>query len=447
MPSSSPTPRPSGAALLLAALAACAPAAEEAVSAAPFALQEARAARVRVAPAERRAMERALETTTTVESERSVVVAARTSGPVVELLAEEGDEVEAGAVLARLDPRDAAAALEEARIALREARDNLATQEVAVRDAESGIEKARLQREQARADYERNQQARIISALEIEKLRVAMETAKQDHDAALLARDRAVIARRVAETAITRSELAVQRAELALSYTEIVAPFDGVVAERSVQVGDQVGPADPTFTVTDLSDLRTVFFRPQRELALFQGSLGGGADAPGGGEAIEVRATTEALPGREFEGRIERLSPSIDAVSGSFRVTVRLAPAPDGTSLLPGMLLRLRLVTERHLDALTVPKRALRREGETTLLFAVEDGRARRVEVAEGFSSDEHVEVTPVRGALEPGTPVVVVGNRDLEDGQPVEVSAEPDADATDGPEPTEAPTETPSAD
>ena len=331
-----------------------------------------------------------------------------------------------------MDPRDARAGVEESRIALREAEDNLATQDVAVRDAEAGIEKARLQREQAKADYERNKQARIISALEIEKLRVAMETAKQDHDAALLAKDRAQISRRVAETAISRAKLAVERAELTLANTDITAPFDGVVAERSVQVGDQVGPADPAFTVTDLSDLRTVFSRPQRELVLFRGSLRGEGNGSGGGRAIEVRATTEALPGTEFRGHIERLSPGIDAASGSFRVTVRLEPEAEGARLLPGMLLRLRLVTERHEDALTLPKRALRREGETTLVFVAEEGRARRVQVEEGFSSDEHVEVTAIDGRLEEGMQVVVVGNRDLEDGQRIELGSDSDEPGSD---------------
>ena len=104
----------------------------------------------------------------------------------------------------------------------------------------------------------------------------------------------------------------------------------------------------------------------------------------------------------------------------------------DALARSAGMLLRLRLVTERHEDALTLPKRALRREGETTLVFVAEEGRARRVQVEEGFSSDEHVEVTAIDGRLEEGMQVVVVGNRDLEDGQRIELGSDSDEPGSD---------------
>jgi RND family efflux transporter MFP subunit len=356
---------------------------------------------------------------------------------VVEVLAEEGDEVVAGQALARLDQRDAQAQLEDARIALQEAKDAAAKSEITRRDAESMIEKSRLAYEQAKRDYERNQKARMISALEIEKLKLAMDTADQDQKTAVLAKDRAVIDERTMTTAIARAQLSVDRAQVALSNTEMRAPFGGVISRRDVQVGDNVGPSVQAFTVTDLSNLRTVFYRPQRELALFAGTKHSSPDdAPQvpGYEAIEVTATSEALPGHTFTGRIERISPNIDATSGSFRVTVRLDPESDGLRLLPGMLLRLRLVTERHQGAITVSKRALRREGEATILFVAEEGHVRRVEVVEGFSGDEYIEVTPRAGAaLEPGMLIVVVGNRDLEDGKEIEISPWDDELVEDG--------------
>ena len=424
-------------AILLAGASSCAPNqdAESEVVAGNLERQE--AVRVRVLPVVRQEMQRALETTTVVEAERHVVIQPQTTGLVIQVLAEEGDEVERGAVLARLDQRDAQAQLDDARIALQEAKDAAASRELARRDAESMIEKTRLAYEQAKRDYERNEKARMISALEIERLKLAMDTADQDQKTAALGKDRAVIDERTAATAISRAQLAVERAEVALSHTEMRAPFDGVITKRTVQVGDNVGSAIEAFTITDLSDLRTVFYRPQRELGMFTGlgSADGSEAGPDDGNptdagalrgfaGIEVTATSEALPGHDFTGRIERISPNIDATSGSFRVTVRLDEESGGARLLPGMLLRLRLVTERHRDAITVSKRALRREGETTILFAAEDGLARRIAVEEGFSGDDYIEVSPLDGArLEPGMEIVVVGNRDLEDGKQLEIS------------------------
>ncbi len=389
-------------------------------------LKRAEAAKVRVLPVTRQEMQRALETTTVVESERSVLLQPQTSGLVMELLAEEGDQVKEGQVLARLDQRDAKAALADSRIALQEAKDNAAKGEIARRDAEGAIKKATLSFEQAKRDHERNEKARMISALEIEKLKLAMDTANQDLEAAILARDRSEIEGRASATAIDRAQLAVERAQVTLSHTEISAPFSGVLTDRKIQVGDNVSGATEAFKLVDLSDLRTRFYRPQRELALFTG-LGAKSDgdgpANGGFQSIEVTAHSEALPGLVFNGVIERISPNIDSTSGSFRVTVRLEEETDGVRLLPGMLLRLRMVTERHHDAITVSKRALRREGEATILFAVEEGKARRIQVNVGFSGDDVVEVFPLNGQkLEVGMQIVVVGNRDLEDGHEVEI-------------------------
>ncbi len=412
--------------VLLVHLAACNRADQASASeAVTGSLKRHEAVRVRVLPVLRQEMQRALETTTVVESERNVILHPQTTGIVTELLAEEGDAVKQGQVLARLDQRDAKAQLDDAKIALMEAEDAAAKGDIAQRDAEGNIAKTLLAFEQAKRDHERNAEARMISALEIERLKLSMDTAEQDMQAATLARDSAAIDQRTQATAISRAKLAVARAEVALSHTELRAPFDGVLAMRGVQVGDSVSGADEAFTITDLSDLRTVFYRPQRELGLFTG-LGpsSGKDAPAGFQTIEVTAESEALPGVTFTGHIERISPNIDPTSGSFRVTVRLDEESEGMRLLPGMLLRLRLVTERHLDALTVSKRSLRREGEATILFVNDEGRARRVAVEEGFSGDDYVEVRPLGGAsLEVGMDVVVVGNRDLEDDKEIEVS------------------------
>lgn len=397
---------------------------------------------VRVLPVLRKEMRRTLETTTVVESERSVVINPRAAGLVTGLYAEEGDHVEAGKILAELDQRDAQSQLDDARVALREAEDALANGEIAKREAAGNIDKYRLNFEQAKRKFERNEKAALISAQDLEQLKLEMDTADQDLESAILAKDRSEIDARAAGTAVERAKLAIERAEVTISYTELRAPFAGVIADRTIQVGDNVSSAEAAFTIVDLSDLRTVFHRPQRELALFAGI---GATANGGGvhgfESIEVTATAEALPGHLFTGHIERISPNIDATSGSFRVTVRLDEESDGLRLLPGMLLRLKLVTERHPDALAVSKRALRREGDATILFVANDGVAERIVVEEGFSDDDYVEVSVLGEAkLEPGMEVIVVGNRELEDGKEIEIAPWDDEVALDEPAAEEEP-------
>ncbi|MEQ1891591.1 MAG: hypothetical protein ABL998_03530, partial [Planctomycetota bacterium] len=91
------------------------------------------------------------------------------------------------------------------------------------------------------------------------------------------------------------------------------------------------------------------------------------------------------------------------------------------------------IVTERHEDALVVPKRAIEREGERRYVLLVRDGKVARVEVEEAFGDDEYIEVAPGGAAtLALGEQVIVVGGRDLSEGESVLV----DLERTDAAEP-----------
>lgn len=390
------------------------------------------AARVRTAIVEQREMVRTLSTTTVVESEREIKLFPRSSGIVMEIKCEEGDRVAAGAVLAVLDRRQTKALVEEAKIAVREAEDNVRKADIQKSEAESRVAASKLKLDQCVRDFERNDKANLISAQALDNLRVVRDTAQNEMESARLAAQRAEVEARAARTTQEKSKLALERSELDDSYMLVTAPFEGVIATRSIKVGDSVGPAAAAFVLTDAQNLRAVFHRPQRELALFlsAGKLRADGAAPASAP-LEIRVIAEALPDVVFKGDLQLVSPSIDPQSGSFRVTVKLGEASSGAKdakLLPGMLVRLEVVTDRHPNALVVPKRSLRREGEMNLVFLVVEGKARRLEVVEGFSDGASVEVAAkANDALTAGMHVVVVGNRELEDGADVqEESVEP---------------------
>jgi len=382
------------------------------------AVKQREAVRVRTAPVEQREMVRTISTTTTVESEREIRLFPRGMGVVMRLDAEEGDRVTAGEVLAELDRRASEAAIAEARIALREAEDATRKAQLSMPEAENRVATAKLKWEQGQREYERNEKAGLISAQALDNLRVVRDTSQSEHDGAKLAVQRAEVDIAALGTQKAKAELALQKAELEDSYLVLTAPFNGVIAQRLLKVGDSAGPSAAAFVLTDPTALRAIVHRPQRELAMFFAAQQRGGD----GNGLEIRAVAEALPGKTFPGEIQLVSPSIDPQSGSFRVTVRLPPAAGGEAgLLPGMLVRLEIVTERHPNALAVPKRALRREGGSDFVFVVEASKARRVEVKEGFSDDDSTEVEPMNGAtLAAAMRVIVIGNREIEDGADV---------------------------
>jgi RND family efflux transporter MFP subunit len=390
------------------------------------------------ASVELRPMVRYLETTTKIESEREITIHPETGGIVVAVLAEEGDEVEAGDVLVELEHDDEELSKRDAEVALQEAHDQLQQPILDRAEAASFLASAELSFEQAQRDSERDQRlfedtevASPVSKQKLEASRLAMARANADREQARIALEKVDLASARAATAVARAEVALSRAEHALAERTVRAPFAGMVAARSVRIGQTVGPADAIFVLTDTEHIRAVFYRAQEELDLFRP---GGRSAEGrDGPALTFEATTEALPGARFAGRVQRVSPTIDRESGQFRVTgIFDPPAAGAPVLLPGMLVRLRIATDRHQEALVVPKRAVRREGDLAFVLCITpEDTIRRVLLREGYEDDDLIEILPLEaGSVSADDRVVAVGSRELEDGDAVkvEVTLEPQA-------------------
>lgn len=394
------------------------------------ALSRTAASKVLVAEVEQREMVRAISTTVNAVSEREINIVPRTSGVAMDVHVEEGARVKAGDLLLTLDSRQAEATLAEARMARREAVDAKASLELAVQEADARVKRAELTYEQSVRELERKEGAGpgLLSKNELDLLRLTVQTNEADVATQRVARATALANVTSQTLTVEKADLQIARAELDLSFTAVEAPFGGVIASRAVRLGDLVSNAEPAFVLTDPDNVRAVVSRPQRELAFFrQAEIRAREEGAGPSAALDIEIEPEALPGEVYAGQILFVSPTIDATSGQFRVTLAIEqpkPSEARPPVLPGMLLRLRIVTERHPDALVVPKRALVREGDSFFVFICEDGLASKVRVDEGFANDDDVEVLPHEGeALTAGSAVVVVGNRDLEDGDRIEAS------------------------
>jgi len=399
---------------------------------------------IRTTFVERREMLRLLETTSKLESEFEIQLFPRASGEVVSVLVEEGDRVKAGDVLARMDERDERLAVRDAEVALSEAKTTLELLKLSVEDARELRKSSEKAARQAERDYERDRRlveeaefASPVSVQALEGKELARDQARHEKTQREIGFRRANAEVQAQENAISRASVALERAHLTASFKEVRAPFDGVIAMRNVRAGDMVSSAAAAFTLTDVDNLRAVFTRPQEELGLFhhaRSTRNGDGQPDADAHRLEIFATAEAYPGQDFHGWVERISPTIEADSGQFRVTARIA-SNDDSQLLPGMLIRMRIVTDRHPDALVVPKRALRREGSRRYVLKVipapetdetaetaEELRSLvRVEVSESYTDEDHVEVLPaVDGSLAPGDEIVFIGSRDLTEDQTV---------------------------
>jgi membrane fusion protein (multidrug efflux system) len=205
-------------------------------------------------------------------------------------------------------------------------------------------------------------------------------------------------------------------ANLELSYANVKAPIAGVIAQRSIKPGNFVQINTPIFRIVDNSRLEATLNVPERELATLK------AGQP-------VKLQVDALPGRTFEGTVDRIAPVVDAGSGTFRVIMAFDggdPLQPG-QLQPGMFGRIRIDYDQRADALVIPRAALL-EGETdSAVYTVREGKAVRVPVKLGYIDGAYAEVVD---GLKVGERVVTAGKVALRDGSAVQVLGEPDAKA-----------------
>lgn len=176
--------------------------------------REEQAVPVETAPAARNSISASYSGTAPLEAPAEAQVVAKTSGVLLRLMTEEGEQVKAGQVLARIDPERLRLELQRNEAMLR-----------------------KLQAEYARAEelFER----KLLAADAHEKLRFDLATQRA----------------------------AFEMAKLELSYTDVVAPIDGVVAQRMVKTGNLIQVNQAMFRIVDISRLEAVLNVPERELA------------------------------------------------------------------------------------------------------------------------------------------------------------------------------------
>ncbi len=193
-------------------------------------------------------------------------------------------------------------------------------------------------------------------------------------------------------------------AQLRLDYTQVKAPIKGVVSLRHIKVGNMVKVDQPTFRITDFDPLLAVLHVPERELSKLR-------------VGFPAKIAPDALNDMEFQGKILRISPVVDAGTGTFKVTVEVK---DRTRMLrPGMFARVRIVHDTHDNVLLVPKDAVLSEDSETWVFLVKDGAVTKNEVQIGYVNTTHMEVLT---GLNLGDTVVTTGLGSLKDGAKIKV-------------------------
>jgi RND family efflux transporter MFP subunit len=354
------------AALGLLVLAACSRgAAEEAPADGPVA-QTVGAENVTVAQEER--IQTGPPISGSLSPEREAQLRAEVGGSVLQIAAEQGQAVRAGALLARIDDVTT--------------RDQVISARSNVRSAEASAEVAARELQRS----ERLVAAGAIAERDVESARRVNVAAQ-----AALADARARLATAAQQQANTR----------------VVAPFAGVVSQRAVNAGDVVAPGALLYTVVAPGSMRLEASVPAEQLA--QVRVG-----------MPVQFRVNGYGDREFEGRITRVNPVADPTTRQVRIVASIPNA--GSALVGGLFAEGRVASETR-DGIVLPQNAVNEAGLAPTVVRVKGGRAERVSVELGIR-DAAAETVEVRTGLAAGDTVLVGAAAGITAGTPVRVGA-----------------------
>jgi len=267
------------------------------------------------------------------------------SGRIMKLLVFEGQYVKAGAVLAMLHSTD----LSDTQFALIKATSQQSLAAAGVKRAEQLVE------------------ADVIGRAELERRRAELLQASTE-----------AASYRTQLLGLGMTEGQIRQVEtnrkLSADYP-IVTPRSGIVLKRDITIGQVVQPADPAFTIADLSSVWVVANVPEEDAGALQ-------------KGMAVAVSVPAIPDENLKGTLSFVSPIVDPATRT--VEVRMEVNNRGGLLKPDQLANMTF-TGRAVRRLTVPNAAVVREGDSDYVFVqVAPSRYSLREVSLGEEDDDH---------------------------------------------------------
>jgi RND family efflux transporter MFP subunit len=319
---------------------------------------------------------------------REAVVSSKIQGRLEQLRVEEGSEVKAGDILARLESPDYEAQLARARAVLDQSQAALVSADAAIQRAEADLAESKRQ-------LGVNERLNTDKLVPIDTLDAARSKVRMS-DAAL-AQSKADRVR--AEATLTQSKADVQLAEAQLANTVIRAPFSGTVVKKMAEVGESVAPIPPGVNISTasgaivaLADLATL----EMEADVSEANVARLTDD----QPAEV--TVEAFPDRKYKAVLRMVIPTADRTKATVLTKVTLVEKDK--DLKPEMSAKVTFLEppKANTAATEAPSKpqilvqqsaVVTRDGATKV-FEIVNGRAQMRPVTLGATRNDLVVIT-----------------------------------------------------
>jgi len=346
-------------------------------------------------------------------------VRAEVEGEVTSLLVREGDQIRQGQKLVELNQTQLQSELEQARAELADAEQALhllrqGGTTAQVNELKSQLENARRERDQAAklaVENERLVEKGAVARVELEQSRARL--AKAESDLSVLEQkwehryDSEELKRSDARVGAAKAALAL--AESHRSATTVVAPFDGVAYSIPIRNHDHVNRGDVLARVGELGRIRVRVFVDEPDL----GRVAAGQP---------VLITWDGLPGRQWQGVVERLPAEVKELGSRTVGEVHCTVENPSGELLPNMNLNVEIVTESKKGVLGLPREAVIGDDSARFVYLVRDGTLSRQTVKTGILSPTRAEILE---GLQEGDEAALTGDVALQEGMRVRANGQ----------------------
>lgn len=360
---------------------------------------------VRVAPVTVRQMQRVVESVGTLFPYDEAIISAEVEGRAEEVLVDLGDRVTLGQPMVRIADEEQRYLLAQNEAQLRQSlqRLGLKSDKERVKDIRDTPEVRRAQADLTDSEQRHGRTRRLVD--QSVGSQQDLDQADARYKSSLAAYDSTVISTRNLIQEVERFKAVVDLQRKKLRDTNVRAPFAGSVKERQVTVGQYLRANTPLLTLVKIDPIRLRIEIPERM-------------APWLKVGQMAKVTIEAFKDREFQGKIWRISPTVDQSKRTFIVEALINNASG--ELKPGSYAKARVATD-HIESINlIPTRAVSYVFGSNKAFVVQgdtieardlklgDRFGEEVEVMDGVKEGETIAVTQV-SRLDTGTKVRVV--------------------------------------